>query len=518
MADKASRTKQSALSLVTGIGGQLINEALRFITRTVFIYTLGKVFLGVNGLFSEIMTMLALTELGFGTAIIYRLYKPIAHQDAKQVRVLLKFYKKAYHIIGFIILVVGLALLPFLQFLIKDYDSIGAVGLNAEFVYLLFLSQSVISYFCYAYRASLLTADQKQYILNTTSVVVEFCRSLLQIIVLLLWKDFIAYLFIAIISAVAVNLINAYIARKKYPSFFEKEEDSLPKSEVKTMLKDCMALFVYKVNGAVQKSTGNLIISAFIGLSTVALYSNYLLVYAAIRQLASQFFTAIKGSTGNLFATSSTENQYSFFELLDFITAILYGTIGITVAINVNILMTAWLGTDYIIPQPYPLLLGCEIFLLGLTLSLNQIRNATGLFRQMWARPIFGMIINLVSTLLLVRVIGVYAIPLGYIISVTSTNLTADPIIIYKYAFENKYRLSDYYSRNLSISLLLVAIGLLDYFLCNSMFSENTWISFIIRCLICVSLTPSIILLLYRNTNKGKYTFSIIKRITNRIH
>lgn len=518
MTDKSSRTKQSALSLVTGIGGQFVNEALRFVTRTVFIYTLGKVFLGVNGLFSEIMIMLALTELGFGTAIIYRLYKPLAQNDAKQVRILLKFYKKAYHIIGLIILIVGLALLPFLRFLIKDYDSIADVGLNAKLVYILFLSQSVISYFCYAYRASLLTADQKQYILNTTSVIVELCRSVLQIIVLLLWKDFLTYLVIAIIGVVAVNLLNAIIARRKYPNYFEPEKDSLPKSEVKTMLKDCMALFVYKVNGVVQKSTGNLIISAFIGLTTVALYSNYLLVYAAIRQLASQFFTAIKGSTGNLFATSSIESQYSFFELLDFITAIIYGTIGITVAINVNVLMTAWLGADYLIAQPYPLLLGVEVFLLGLTLSLNQIRNATGLFRQMWARPIFGMVINLISTLLLVRVIGVYAIPLGYIISVTSTNLTADPVIIYKYAFESNYKLSDYYLRNLSMMLLLIAIGTIEYVICNLVLPENTWGSFILRCIICVALTPSIILLLYKSSNKGKYIFSIIHNITSRFH
>lgn len=518
MTNKKSRTKQSALSLVTGIGGQLLNEALRFVTRTVFIYTLGKVFLGINGLFSEIMTMLALTELGFGTAIIYRLYKPLAEGDAKQVRVLLKFYRRAYHIIGLIILLVGIALLPFLRYLIKDYDSIGSVGLNAEIVYLLFLSQSVISYFCYAYRASLLTADQKQYILNTTSVIVELLRSVLQIIVLLLWCNFIAYLVIAIISAVSVNLLNAYIARKKYPVFFEKEKDSLPKTEVKTMLKDCMALFVYKVNGVVQKSTGNLIISAFIGLSTVAVYSNYLLVYAAIRQLASQFFIAIKGSTGNLFATSSMENQYSFFELLDFITAIIYGTIGVTVAINVNVLMTSWLGAEYLISQPYPLLLGCEIFLLGLTLSLNQIRNATGLFRQMWARPVFGMIINLVSTLLLVRVIGVFAIPLGYIIAVTSTNITADPIIIYRYAFSNKYNLSDYYFRNFFMTMLLMALGVMEFFLCELILPDSTWLSFILRCIICAVLTPSIILFLFKNTNKGKYTFSIIQRITNRTY
>lgn len=517
MTNKTSRTKNSVLSLLTGIGGQLINEALRFITRTVFIYTLGKIYLGVNGLFSEIMTMLALTELGFGTAIIYRLYRPIAENDSKQVRVLLKFYKKAYHIIGLVILVVGLTLLPFLRYLIKDYDSIGAIGLDAEIVYLLFLFQSVISYFCYAYRASLLTADQKQYVLNTTCVVIDIIRSIIQIIILLVWGNFIAYLVIAIVSTIALNIINAIIVRKRYPSFFEAEKDSLPKSEVKTMLKDCMALFVYKINGVIQKSTGNLIISAFIGLTTVALYSNYLLVYAAIRQLASQFFTAIKGSTGNLFAISSIDNQYSFFELLDFITAIIYGTIGIAVFININMLMTVWLGPDFVIAQPYPFLLGLEIILLGFTLSLNQIRNATGLFRQMWARPIAGMIINLVSTLILVRIIGVYAIPIGYIIAVTLTNLAADPVIIYKNIFGNEYKISDYYHRNILITVLLLIVGMLAYYICNTFVKEPSWFSFIIRCLICALLTPTIILLLYHKTNKGKYVFSIIyKLIRNR--
>lgn len=513
MANKNSRTKNSALSLITGIGGQLLNETLRFITRTVFIYTLGKMFLGINGLFSEIIVMLSLTNLGVGTAIIYRLYKPIADNDEHQVRVLLKFYKKAYQAIGSVILVLGLCLLPFLKILIKDYDRLGAIGLNAEVVYLLFLGQSVVSYFFFAYRNCVFAADQKQYIVNSVNMVTSIVTAVIQIAVLYLWQDFISYLLVGIAGNILNNLIIALLTYRQYPMFFKKEKDTLPKEEVKLMFKDCGALIIYRINGVVQKSTGNFILSAFIGLAVVGMYSNYLVIYAALRTLTNQLFTALRGSMGNLFASnSSIEDKYRFFEIMNFLTIVVFGNIAIILSVNINELMYCWLGEDYIIPQPFSILLGIEVLIMGLALNLNQIRNVTGLFRQMWTRPLVSMVLNLIITIIAVKKIGVLAIPLGYIISVSLTNLVADPFVIHKYGFKGVKTTYKYYFKNIMFISALIIAGFLSYELNSRIFTKPSWPIFICHIIITVFATNITILFFFHKRMEFKYLYKKILR------
>lgn len=515
MSNKNSRTKNSALSLVTGIGGQLLNEALRFITRTVFIYTLGKMFLGINGLFAEIMTMLSLANLGVGTAIIYRLYKPIADNDEHQVRVLLKFYKRAYQVIGCVILVLGLCLLPFLNVLIKDYDRLGSIGLNAEVVYLLFLGQSVVSYFFFAYRNCVFAADQKQYIVNSVNIITSIVTAVVQIAVLYIWKDFIVYLLVGIVDNIIKNVAVAILTYKQYPSYFTKEPDSLPKHEVKSMFKDCGALLIYKVSGIVNKSTGNFIISAFIGLATVALYSNYLVIYVAIRNLANQMYSAIKGSMGNLFATAEIERKVFIFEVCNLLCILIFGTLAIIIAVDINVLMEAWLGPEYIIPQPYPILLGIEILLVGIFNNLQMARNVAGLFKQMWIRPLISIIVNLSVTLILVQKIGVYAIPIGFIVAMAGVNLVTDPAIIYKHGFNNYKPVYTYYLRNILYIFIVAVSAVICYFLCSLITIDNLWISAILNAIICCVVSPSIILIIFGRKKECKYLMNkILKRIS----
>lgn len=515
MANKNSRTKNSALSLVTGIGGQLLNEALRFITRTVFIYTLGKMFLGINGLFAEIMTMLSLTNLGVGTAIIYRLYKPIAGNDEHQVRVLLKFYKKAYQAIGAVILVLGLCLLPFLDVLIKDYDRLGSIGLNAEVIYLLFLGQSVVSYFFFAYRNCVFAADQKQYLVNSVNMVTNIVTAVVQIAVLYFWQDFIIYLLVGIVDGILKNVVIAVMTYRQYPNYFTREKDSLSKVEIQSMFKDCGALLIYKVSGIVNKSTGNFIISAFIGLATVALYSNYLVIYVAIRNLANQMYSAIKGSMGNLFATSDMERKVFIFEVCNLLCVIVFGTLAVIIAVDINVLMEAWLGPDYIIPQPYPMLLGTEILLVGIFNNLQMARNVTGLFKQMWMRPLFSIIVNLSVTLIFVQRIGIYAIPLGFIAALAGVNLVTDPIIIYKHGFNNYKPVYTFYIQNILYISVIVICAFICYYLCSLISIENLWMTAIINAFICCTLPPSIILLVFGWKKECKYLVNIIKKHPN---
>lgn len=516
MANKNSRTKNSTLSLITGIGGQLMNEALRFITRTVFIYTLGKMFLGINGLFSEIMVMLSLTNLGVGTAIIYRLYKPIAENDEKQVRILLKFYKKAYQTIGFVILILGLCLLPFLEVLIKDYDRLGSIGLNAEVVYLLFLGQSVVSYFFFAYRNCVFAADQKQYIVNAVNMVTSIVTAVVQIAVLYLWHDFIIYLLVGIVDGILKNIVIAVITYKQYPSYFKKESDSLPKEEVKLMFKDCGALLVYRMSTVINKSTGNLILSTFIGLAIVGLYSNYIMLYAATTMLISQILGAVKGSLGNLYATSTIKNKYYFFNVMNFAAAVISGTVGVIIALCTDELVDAWIGKDYVLAQPFSLLMGIEVYTFALSTNLSQIRSISGLFRQMWVRPIISMLVTLISTIVLVQYIGIYAVPLGIIMG-RMIIFAADPVILHKVGFNNIKPATVYYKKNIMYIIAIIIIGVIDFYICHFVVIGFGWISVIVHAIICGLTVPLFFVFIFYKTRECSYLINKLFLVAKKI-
>ena len=214
---KNSRTKNTLYNFLTSIGGQLITILMQFIVRTVFIQTLGKSYLGINGLFSNILSMLSLAELGVGNAILFKLYKPLAEKNEKRINILIKFYKKVYTIIGVTVAVIGVCLIPFLHLMVKDYDKLSLLGINAVFIYSIYLFQSISSYLFFAYKSAIVRADQKEYVLNVISYVFTIVTSIIQIILLKTVKNFELYVFVLVISTILQNTVNAHIANKLYP-------------------------------------------------------------------------------------------------------------------------------------------------------------------------------------------------------------------------------------------------------------------------------------------------------------
>lgn len=511
-----TRTKNSVLNLITSLGGQLLLILLRFITRTVFIEVLGKSFLGINGLFSDILTMLSLTELGFDTAINYKLYKPLAENDEKRVRVLLKFYKMAYQIIGFVITIIGLCLIPLLRYIINDYDSLESLGINAVLVFVLYLFQSVSSYLFFAYRSVIMKAAQKEYVLNLAGYVITLATNVCQIIVLLSLQDFIAYTLIVLLFNIIQNMVDATIAKHYFPQYFINEKENLSKTEIIDMLKDCGALFVYKINGVVLKATDNMVLSAFIGLTIVGMYSNYLMFYMTIRTLLTRVYNALKASMGNLFTVANMEKRYCFFEVMNFVTIILYGTAGVGIAVVANEMIECWIGMDYVIPQPFPVLLGIEILFLGLKNNLGQIRNITGVFRQMWFRPVLGIIINLGVSIATVNFWGIYGVLFGTITADLLTNFMVDPFVIHKNSFENYKPVATYYIKNIKYIILLVVICIVDMVICSNVLVGAGWFSVIIHCVICGMSVPMVFIIVFRKSEECNYLIDKVGLLFNK--
>lgn len=511
-----SRTKNSSLNLATIFGQQLLNIVLRFAVRTVFVYTLGKSYLGINSLFGDILSMLSLAELGFDTAIGYKLYRPLVERDEHAIRMYLNFFKQVYRIVGGVIFLSGVLLIPALPVLIKDYGRLAELGINAVLIYVIYLLKSVSSYMFFAYRSAIVKADQKGYLLNLVRCVVDVFMSLAQIMILLVWHDYILYIVALIGFNILQNLIFARLATEKYPRYFVKEEDRLPRQEVKEIFKDCLALFVFKVDNVIVKATDNLVLSSVQGLAVVGEYSNYLMLYSSLKSILIKMFEAFKDSMGNLFVEEGMQRKYSFFETTNLITMILYGTAGSGLAIVSNELISCWLGPDYVISQPLPVLIGIELLFVGIKTNLNQTRNISGVFRQMWYRPVIGIVINLIVSIAGALVWGINGVVVGTIMSLIFANFTVDPAVIHKYSFEGYMPVSRYYRKNLGYMAVLAGAFALTMWMCTHLFVGYGWFSVIVHGLICCIMIPLAFLLVYHRTQECRYLIRKVQLLKDR--
>lgn len=517
MSLKKSRTAYAAKNLTASLASQCIYILIKLVNRTVFISTLGKQYLGVNGLFSDILTMLSLTELGLDTAINFKLYKPLAENDLPRVRVLMKFYKYAYIVVGISMIVLGGILIPFLPYLIKDYATLEPLGINPIFIFTLYLLQSASSYLFFAYKSAVIKADQKEYIIITTNLVSQIVLNIAQIIVLFTLRDFTLYVVLMIIFGIGQNFVNAVISKRLYPAVFEKTRENITKKELKDTFKDLGAVFASKINTVALKATDNVVLSAFVGLSIVGLYSNYLLFYSTIKTLLQRVYNATKAGMGNLFAVASSEKKYEFFKLMNYISIMLYGTCAIGVAVLADEFIECWIGKEYVIKQPLSIMIGVEIVFVGIKQNLTQIRNVAGLFRQMWFRPLLGVIINVGLSVLLVQYIGIYGVLLGTITADVLTNYMLDPIIIYKFGLDNVRPVSEYYIRNSRYLIELTIIGFVDMMICGFFIIGHGWVSLIVHFIICGTSVPIYMLTAYRKSEEAIYVISLIRRATKKI-
>ena len=266
-----TRTQNSLFNFITGVISTILIVLLNFVTRSVFIRQLGTSYLGIEGYYSSILSMLSLTELGFGSAIIFKLYKPIEEKNIARIQVLMKFYRNIYAIVGWVIVGLGLCFIPFLPHLIKDYGDLLSLGLNPVVLFLLYLFNSASSYWFFAYKSAFVTATQKSYVMTVAGYAISVAGSIAQILVLVFTRNFVLYVVVLIVQALVSNLLYAYICDKRHPYLKEKTSDRISKEELKDFFKDCSALLLYKINNVVVSSTDNIILTAFVGLYATGL-------------------------------------------------------------------------------------------------------------------------------------------------------------------------------------------------------------------------------------------------------
>ena len=409
---KIDRTKNATRNITSGIALKLYQLITPFIIRTIMIYLLGVEYVGLNSLFTSILQVLNLAELGVGSAMVYSMYKPIAEDDSTTICALLRLYKVYYRAIGWIVLIAGVVIMPFVPKLISgDVPA----GINVFVIYGLNLAATVASYWLFAYKNSLLIAHQRTDIVNKTTILVTTVQYVLQILVLLVWKNYYMYLIIALASQVMLNVVTAVFANKMYPTY--KPEGKLNKEEVKGINRRVGDLFTSKLGGIIVNSADTIVISAFLGLSVLGVYNNYYYIMNSVLGFVTVIFTACTAGIGNSLIVDTEEKNLRDLNKLTFLISWIGCFCCSCFLCLYQPFMRIWVGEKYLLS------FGCVVcFVVYFYIRiLNQVlivyKDAAGMWHEDRFRPLCTALANLIMNIVLVQFIGIYGILLSTVLS-----------------------------------------------------------------------------------------------------
>ena len=453
---------------------------LKFLVRMVFVKTLPIEYLGVNGLFSNILVMLSLAELGIGPAIVYSLYKPLAYGDIETVKSIMRLFKKVYVAVGGIILVLGLALFPFLDNFIKDGQSVPQV----HYFYLVFLLNTVISYL-WTYKRSLLIADQKQYVVNIYQAAVQVLVAVLQIVFLLIFADYWCFIILMLVGTVLENFSIARKADKEYP-YLNEASEALDLEIKQQIVKNTKAMICHKIGGMVVFSSSNLVLSKFAGLAAVGLYSNYYMVIAALNTFAAKFFESITASIGNLMVLEESSKKIKAFKITEFITALQASICFCGLFVLFNPFVELWVGKAYLFSEAVVAAMAFSFYLTYMRKAVLMFRDACGLYWNDRYKPLAESVINLTASIYLTIHYGVIGVVIGGIISTLLTCFWVEPYVLFNNGIDIK--LKEYFINYLKFAVVALLSATVSKFVYNSLFAKVTLVNFIAGIFNCISI------------------------------
>lgn len=430
-----SRTKNSLRNIRYIFFFQIIKYIITFFTRKVFVLTLTQEYLGLNGTFSNILSMLSLAELGIGSAITYSLYKPLAEGDEKQVAARMNLFRRAYWTIGLTVALLGACLMPFLPVLIRDLPAIPHINL----IYLMFVLNAALSYF-FSYKQSLIIADQRQYIITVCHLTLNVLLQLVQVLFLWVTKEYFIYLELQIGTTLLENLILSHIANQLYPYINTNQHEKIVPDAKAEIIKNTKAMIIHKVAGVVVFGTDNLLISYFIGVVAVGLYSNYLMITGALTGIYGQFFSTLTAGVGNLGATADSKQVLTVFRRLNFAGNWLYGFSAVCLAVLLNPFIELWLGADYLFSQDIVCLIALNFYVTGMRQATLTFRDAEGLYWYDRHKAVAESIINLAISSILAVPFGVAGIFIGTFVSTMTTCFWVEPVVLFKYGLHTSVK------------------------------------------------------------------------------
>lgn len=507
----SSRIVNSTKNISAGMIAQGLQMVLGFVSRTIFIKYLAVEYLGINSLFTNILSMLSLAEMGLGSAFVYALYKPLADKDYITLASIINYYKKMYWYVGTFIFVAGIALIPFLQYIIPQKPS--SIVEDIRLIYALFLFNSASTYF-FSYKISMLDADQKISVFTLNSIKFLLFQNILQILVLVFFQNFILYLLVQTVSNFLSNYYISKIVDKRYPFLVEHKKEVIDSGLKSKIISNTKSTFLVKIGGILVNSTDNIIINYFVGLAILGKFSNYVMLISMITSMAVLFFSNIKSSITNIIFTEAKEVQINTFQSFNFLTFWVYGLCSVMLFFLLNDFIIFWIGNNYVLEQKIILIAVINFFMLGMQNTFWIFKSGFGFFKYGRYIVLFTALINLILSFLLGYYYGIFGVLLATAIARLCTNFWYDPYVVLKLGLNQNPML--YLSKFFKYIVVLVVSALFIYYI-TLYINFTPLLNLILKGIICISIVNAVLIITFYKAPEfkkivllGRYTLNMI--------
>ncbi|MCM1387506.1 MAG: polysaccharide biosynthesis protein [Bacillus sp. (in: Bacteria)] len=496
------RVKQAEKNIFFGYISNIVILLLGFWQNRIFIRVLGGTLLGVNGLYTTILGMLSLAELGIGTALNYSLYKPVAEHNEEKIKSFMRLYKKAYTIIAVVIAVIGLLLTPFLPYLITA-EKRGDISIrDLTIYYLIFLFNTVSTYFV-AYKYSLVNAEQRNYIQTTITTLTKIVTVAAQIVILFTTQNFLFYLLtqaaVELIQKIAVSI---YFNRL-YPYLRDKDVKKLEKVETDTVVQKTKAMMLHKIGDVARLSTDDIIITYYLDLNWVGIVHNYNYVITYAANFINVIFNSIVSGFGNLVATESKEKQYGVFKIYRFVACWLYGFAAVGFWLLLTPFVTGiWLDESWKLGQTVLTLILIDLYLKGGRTVLVNFKIAAGVVEKDRYLALIQGGVNLLISIVGIKWIGLAGVYVGTVVSGILANLI-QPVIIYHDCFSQSVR--HYFKDSFKYIAAILGIVIILIPVKNMVLKQMSLPAFILMAVIITIVYNMVFMCLFRKTDEFLY-------------
>lgn len=506
--ENQSRTVFAARNFMWSTVGNIVTSVLSFVSRTVFIYALGETYLGVSGLFSNVLGVLSLAELGVGTAIGFSLYKPLAEKDYDKIQALINFYRTAYRIIALIVACIGVVIIPFLGYIVKGGEGIAYL----EFIYCIYLFNTVTSYLI-AYKTTLLSADQRTYWVSNINLVSKCITVCIQITVLLAFKNFILYLLTDTVISFVTKCYQNYFVNRKYPFIAGKNNSRLSWEEKHVIFEKIKALMMHQIGSVAIFQTDNIITSSIINVGTVGLVENYTMIINMVNNFINSFFNSAIAGLGNMIATEGEEKRFQIFKKYDFLGFWFFGWSAVCLYILLSPFISLWIGRKMCIDGITVALLTVNYYLSGQRLSLGNIKSAAGVYEPDKWSSVAQAAVNIVVSVAGAYLWGLKGVYIGTLASSMIPNIVR-PCVVYKYVFHQNAML--YFREYIKRIFIVVSSVMIIHWMGQLIVFNNMYVQFIMNMFMCAALPNIIFFLLYRKTEEFAYVKNMLLKLVRK--
>lgn len=503
-----SRTVKSRRNVVTGLLQYAVTILLAWVGRIIFVRVLSADYLGVNGLFSNVISVLSIADLGIPAAMTYSLYKPLAEGDKTKIASLINFFRKVYVAISFAVLFIGLSLIPILPFIVKLDSPIP----NLTQYYVLTLINTVVSYL-FIYRTTLLTADQKSYVLQKYVIIFKFITFIAQTVVLVLFREYLFYLIIGVLTSVIGNIVQNRAVINEYP-YLNSKALPLEADEKNSIRKNVYDLFLYRISGTIQTNTDSILISLFCGTVFVGYYSNYQLLILTVTTVITVVFSNVKSSLGNLIASddSSLEHKQDVYWTMESVNFWITAFCSICFICLFQSFIEISFSKEYLLPLGTVIVIVINFYTGNIRQPIWAFRETTGLFHETRFITMVTAILNIMFSVVMGYIWGMFGVLSATVIARMLYSWWKEPMILFNGYFGCSA--GKYYRTYILRFLLFTAVCALTYVLCSFINHGNIYTEFILKMSVCIIIPNAVFFPIFTKDSRIK---ELLKRLLTRV-